>query len=46
MFLFLTNTKSFSRPRKGRSPEVDAFVLEYFERLQNEGLHVTREALM
>jgi hypothetical protein len=30
-FSCLTNRKSFSRPRKGRNPEIDASVLEYFE---------------
>jgi hypothetical protein len=37
----LTNRRSFSGPRKGRNPESDASVLEYFKRLL-----VTREALM
>jgi hypothetical protein len=36
----------FSGPRKGRNPEIYASVSEYFKDLQNEGLHVAREALM
>jgi hypothetical protein len=46
LFLCLTNWKSFSGPRKWRSPAIDASVLKYFKDLQNKGLPVTGEALM
>jgi hypothetical protein len=46
LFSCLTNIKSFSAPRKGRNPEIDASVLEYLRDLRNEGLPVTRKALM
>jgi hypothetical protein len=42
--LFSCLTKYFSGTRKGRNPEIDASVLEYFKDLQNKGLPVTSEA--
>lgn len=42
----LTKRKLFSRPRKGRNPETDASVLQYFKDLQNKGSSVIMEALM
>jgi pyruvate-formate lyase-activating enzyme len=39
-------TSKFGGPRKGRSPEINASLLEYFRDLQNKVLPVTREALM
>jgi hypothetical protein len=41
-----TNRKSFSGPRKGRNPEIDASILECFKDLRNKGLPISREALM
>jgi hypothetical protein len=32
LFLCLTNRKSFSGPRKGRNPEIDASVFRVFQR--------------
>jgi hypothetical protein len=46
MFSCLTNRYSFSGQRKGRNPEIDASVLEYFKDLRNKGLPVTMETLM
>jgi hypothetical protein len=46
LFSCLTNTKFFSGPSKGRNPENDASVLEYFKDLWNKWLPVPREALM
>jgi hypothetical protein len=37
---------SFSGPRKGRNPEIDASLLEYLKDLRNKGLPVFREALI
>jgi hypothetical protein len=36
LFLCLTNRSSFSGPRKGRHPEIDASVLDYFRDLCNK----------
>jgi hypothetical protein len=41
LFSCLTNRRSFSGPKKGRNPETDASVLEYFKDLQNKELPVT-----
>jgi hypothetical protein len=37
LYSCLTNKKSFSGPRKWRSPDTDASVLEYLKHLQNKG---------
>jgi hypothetical protein len=46
LFSCLKKRKSFSGQRKGKNPQNDASVLEYFNNLRNKGLPVTREALM
>jgi hypothetical protein len=46
LFQHLPNKNYFSRPRKGRNPEIDASVSEYFKDIRNKGLPITREALM
>lgn len=38
--------KSFSGPRKGRFPDIDASVLTFFTELRNKGLPVSRKAMM
>jgi hypothetical protein len=43
LFSCLTNRKSFSGWSKGRNPETDTSVLEYFKEPQNKGLPVTRK---
>jgi hypothetical protein len=36
--IFMSDKQSLSGPKKGRNPETDASVLEYFKNLQNKGL--------
>jgi hypothetical protein len=43
LFSSLKNRKSYSGPRKGRNPKIDASVLEYFKYLWNKGFPVIRE---
>jgi hypothetical protein len=42
----LTNRNSSSGPKKGRNPEIEACVLEYFRDLQYERLPVARKAMI
>jgi hypothetical protein len=42
----MANRKSSSEPRRGRNPEINASVLQYFKDSRNEVLPVTREALI
>lgn len=46
LFACKRTKKSFSGPKHGRYPEIDAAVLTYFKELRTKGLPVTREALM
>jgi hypothetical protein len=46
LFSCLTVKKSFSGLRKGRNPEIDAYVVEYFKDLWNKRLPVTRKTVM